>query len=225
MTPATEHLRQTLDVVGDFRFDDTTLSEVARYLHQRFGINVVVDVVAIGETGATPTGIKVTVESRGTTVANMLDQLAYAYRLGIAIHNDALFITSESRAMEMLWVRVYDVSDLVQFRQRNGGYKKDFDTLIDTITSTIVPDSWDDVGGDASIQSFPSENRGLLVISQTYSIHMRIENFLDVTRRLLGRPNVLRESVSVRESNRAVRYANQPRRRIAVGGVRPSIHE
>ncbi len=38
---------------------------------------------------------------------------------------------------------------------RGGGSQADFDTLIDLITSTIAPQSWDTVGGPGAIDSFP----------------------------------------------------------------------
>jgi len=38
---------------------------------------------------------------------------------------------------------------------RGGGAQADFDTLIDLITSTIAPQSWDVVGGPGAIDSFP----------------------------------------------------------------------
>lgn len=39
--------------------------------------------------------------------------------------------------------------------RRGGGTQADFDTLIDLITSTIAPQSWDTVGGPGAIDSFP----------------------------------------------------------------------
>jgi Protein of unknown function (DUF1598) len=36
-----------------------------------------------------------------------------------------------------------------------GGNQADFDALIDLITATIAPQSWDEVGGPGSVQSFP----------------------------------------------------------------------
>ena len=39
-------------------------------------------------------------------------------------------------------------------RPRGGGVVADFDSLIDLITTTIDPDSWDDVGGPGSIAEF-----------------------------------------------------------------------
>lgn len=39
---------------------------------------------------------------------------------------------------------------------RGGGVVADFDTLIELITTTVNPDSWDDVGGPGSIAEFPT---------------------------------------------------------------------
>jgi hypothetical protein len=39
---------------------------------------------------------------------------------------------------------------------RGGGVVADFDTLIDLITTTIEPDSWEEVGGPGAIQEFPT---------------------------------------------------------------------
>jgi hypothetical protein len=38
---------------------------------------------------------------------------------------------------------------------RGGGTAADFDSLIELITSTIAPQSWDDVGGPGSVNGFP----------------------------------------------------------------------
>jgi hypothetical protein len=49
---------------------------------------------------------------------------------------------------------------------QGGGTQADFDPLIDLITKTIKPTSWDDVGGPASIMPFPAgvwiDSQGLL---------------------------------------------------------------
>ena len=49
-----------------------------------------------------------------------------------------------------------------------GGVIADFDSLIELITTTIDPDSWDDVGGPGSIAEFATNLS--LVISQTQEI-------------------------------------------------------
>ena len=63
-----------------------------------------------------------------------------------------------------------------------GGVIADFDTLIDLITTTIEPDSWDEVGGPGTIAEFPTNLS--LVISQTQEVHDKISDLLEQLRRL-----------------------------------------
>jgi general secretion pathway protein D len=63
-----------------------------------------------------------------------------------------------------------------------GGVIADFDTLIELITTTIEPDSWDEVGGPGTIAEFPTNLS--LVISQTQEIHEKISDLLEQLRRL-----------------------------------------
>jgi general secretion pathway protein D len=63
-----------------------------------------------------------------------------------------------------------------------GATQADFDTLIDLITSTIAPQSWDTVGGPGSIEGFPTNLS--LVVSQTQDVHEEIADLLDQLRRL-----------------------------------------
>ena len=63
-----------------------------------------------------------------------------------------------------------------------GAAMADFDTLIELITSTIAPDTWDEVGGAGAIEPFPVNLS--LVISQTQEVHEQIADLLDQLRRL-----------------------------------------
>jgi len=63
-----------------------------------------------------------------------------------------------------------------------GGVQADFDSLIELITSTIAPQSWDEVGGRGSVQPF--ETNLSLVISQTQQVHEQIADLLEQLRRL-----------------------------------------
>ncbi|HEV3021456.1 MAG TPA: hypothetical protein VGX76_03280, partial [Pirellulales bacterium] len=59
--------------------------------------------------------------------------------------------------------------------------KPDFDPLIDLITTTIKPQTWDEVGGPGSISAF--SNNLSLVISQTEEVHQAIADLLEQLRR------------------------------------------
>ena len=68
--------------------------------------------------------------------------------------------------------KVYPVASLVLSTPDAPTSDADFDTLIDLITSTIAPESWDCVGGPGSINGFPSSLS--LVVTQTPGVHERI---------------------------------------------------
>lgn len=63
-----------------------------------------------------------------------------------------------------------------------GAAMADFDTLIELITSTIAPDSWEEVGGPGAIEEFRTNLS--LVISQTQDVHDQIADLLEQLRRL-----------------------------------------
>jgi general secretion pathway protein D len=63
-----------------------------------------------------------------------------------------------------------------------GGTQADFESLIELITTTIAPTTWDDVGGPGSIQPF--QGNLSLVISQTQEVHEEIADLLEQLRRL-----------------------------------------
>ncbi|MFO1041329.1 MAG: hypothetical protein U0941_06050 [Planctomycetaceae bacterium] len=77
---------------------------------------------------------------------------------------------------------VFDPANPSRKRNGNNRLDPDFSALSDLIVSTIAPDSWDQVGGPASIRSH--ETTLSLVIRQTQKIHEEITDLLDQLRRL-----------------------------------------
>ncbi len=68
----------------------------------------------------------------------------------------------------------------------SSGY--DIQPMIDVVTSAVAPRSWQDNGGVGTINNVPY---GVLVISQTREVHMRIEHFLaDLRARRQARPTL-----------------------------------
>jgi general secretion pathway protein D len=63
-----------------------------------------------------------------------------------------------------------------------GGVIADFDSLIELITTTISPQSWDEVGGPGSISGFDTNLS--LVVSQTQEVHEQLADLLEQLRRL-----------------------------------------
>jgi len=63
-----------------------------------------------------------------------------------------------------------------------GASQADFDSLMDLITATIEPTSWDAVGGPGSIAPF--ETNLSIVVSQTQEVHEQIVDLLEQLRRM-----------------------------------------
>jgi hypothetical protein len=70
---------------------------------------------------------------------------------------------------------------------RTGTPRIDMDTLIEAITSTIDPSTWDEVGGEGSI----SPIGGALAIRQTPTIHAKVQEFLEALKREIGTLHML----------------------------------
>lgn len=61
-------------------------------------------------------------------------------------------------------------------------FERRSDQLVELVTSIVVPDSWNDVGGPGSIDVF----NGLVVVSQTMECHEQIERLFDMLREAAG---------------------------------------
>ena len=87
----------------------------------------------------------------------MLAAIARAQAAGGA--QNAAFGTAGSMSDDRLRSAAYNQigsQPLGGWMGRGGGSQADFDTLIDLITTTIAPQSWDTVGGPGAIDSFPT---------------------------------------------------------------------
>jgi len=72
-----------------------------------------------------------------------------------------------------------------EYKQPEGGTLKaryNVDALIGLITTTVYPESWENVGGPATIEEF----RGALVVSQTLRGHRQIEKLLEGLGEVIG---------------------------------------
>uniref|UniRef100_A0A7C4QX10 Type II/III secretion system secretin-like domain-containing protein n=1 Tax=Schlesneria paludicola TaxID=360056 RepID=A0A7C4QX10_9PLAN len=67
-------------------------------------------------------------------------------------------------------------------RLRGAAPTPDFNTLVDLITTTVAPDSWQEVGGNGSIRHY--ETTLSLVVRQTQKVHEEIADLLTQLRRL-----------------------------------------
>jgi hypothetical protein len=66
----------------------------------------------------------------------------------------------------------------VRFQDQKGEAWTDYDSLIELITSTVQPQTWDVVGGPGSIAPMAVRGEDVIVLSQTQDVHDEIEALL-----------------------------------------------
>ena len=81
------------------------------------------------------------------------------------------------RQSEEPFPKVYAVTDLVMPKDADASTAiPDFDSLVQTISSNVDYDTWEEVGGPGTIRIMPVNQT--LVICQTKDVHERIEELL-----------------------------------------------
>ena len=158
-------------------FLDTPLGDVIDYLKDHHKIEIQLDCRALEDVGIgadTP----ITKNLKGISLRAALNLILRDLSLTWAIYDEVLLITTPEEAEERLKTRVLDVADLVVCRDSEGQLWDDYDTLIEMITSTVMPDTWYCVGGPGAIAPANLGAAKALVISQTDHVHERIAKVL-----------------------------------------------
>jgi len=158
------------------RYEEKKLSEVLAELADKIGLPIYVDNKALTEAGIgidTP----VTVATPPVRVESALELILEPLDLTWMPRHGGLVITTPDGANQRLIIRVYPVYDLIVIKA-GGKTGIDYDTLIETITSTLDSDSWEENGGEGTIEPF----NGSLVVSQTWQSHRKVERTLNALR-------------------------------------------
>ncbi len=200
-TPREVAIERALESPARFSFENQPLDEVAKFLERAYAIDVELDVKSL-EDEATSFRTPITIEADDIFLASALGRMLRPLDLTWTIRNEALVIASSGRADELLSTKVYEVSDLV-LDARLAKYGPDYDSLIELMTTTVSPDTWDENGGPATIAEFDTNSIQALVISQSPQVHAEVARLLRDLRRL--GPTRLRT-----ESSRAASRATEP---------------
>ncbi len=168
----------------DCNFQETTLAAVAEYMQRETAVPMQFDKRALEDAGVgtdTPVSFRASQLPARTALTLILSQLD----LTLLAKSRVILITTRDKASTELQTRVYPVADLVNATrevQQECVASQDFDSLIDLITVTIAPQTWDNVGGPGTISAFGLKSA--LVISQTADVHEAIAGLLEVLRSL-----------------------------------------
>lgn len=164
------------------QLQDQPLSVVVQELSTRAGINCLLDPRALQESGVSP-DVKIRIDANDVRLSTLLDQIVTPLGLDFVVSNETVKITNRQRAKGELLNVTYPISDLAS-RIQNGRNTTDTEAvsnLVETITSTIVPESWTERDGPGSVTF--SEKNVSLVVRQTADVQREIQAFLARLRR------------------------------------------
>lgn len=190
-------------------FVDAPLAEVVDFLQSEYNIPIVIDSRALEDLGLSSDD-PVTVSARNIKLESALNLLLRQLELTYLVRDEVLQITSLEEALVIMEVRAYPVDFL----------KTDSDEVAKLITSTVEPDSWNQVwgvsrSGDGSFTAEkswqPGRGEGViaheagnrrLVIRQTYAVHQQINKLLS---ELKQAGDIAREDTSqIQEAERGI---------------------
>jgi hypothetical protein len=178
-------------------FQGARLSEVIAYFQEFSGLNFHID----AEAGRDRDEDRIAIKVKDVSLRTALKLVLNPRDLGCVYRDGVLVVTTKARLAASTVTRVYDIRDLQfqlqdfpgpkfeldykmpgidagllgQHEDPKGGF--DSETLIDLIKTNLDPRSWED-GAEVSI----SVAGGLLVVSQSRSIHEELARFLDLLR-------------------------------------------
>lgn len=169
-------LRQKIDI----DLEEITLEELRVWLARELDTNVRFHGQALSDEGIDTDFETVTIQGRQISYFAALKHHLAEKSLSFTVADELLTITSQDDAEENLVERVYPVWDLVKTSGGDGVDTMNVVSLMKTLTSTVLPNSWSRVGGPAELRLY----KGLLVISQTTPAHESISRTLTAIRRV-----------------------------------------
>ena len=182
-TPQEEKIRHALSVPLTLQFKDTPIKKIVEHILNNTNIQVIIDNKKLSEKNI-DADTQFTVDLVGLDLSDALDSMLKENELGWTITKGMLLITSSEEVDGLLETRTYDVSDMPAFRNKQGEPVPDYDNLINTITGTVAPSTWDSVGGPGSIEKYETKGIQALVVNQQWKAHQKINKLLTDLRNL-----------------------------------------
>jgi hypothetical protein len=182
VNPLTQREKEILEILeqvtaAPVNLKDAPLDEVIKMLQKDLGLPLIVNKMALEDikvgydstiTLALPKGI-----SNRSLLKSILGELGLAY----VIKNETIEVTSQAKAQTEMVTRIIQIDDLMNSTFTFGGGGRvgagtpvDAQALIDLITSTIEPNSWEKNGGQGKIYYFART----LVIKNTAEVINRM---------------------------------------------------
>lgn len=167
------NIEAALEKSVTLEFVETPLKDVLAFLSQLAGQQITLDAKSLDNVGV-GADAPVTLKLKDLPLRSALRVLLRQLGLSAVPRDGALIITSQEEAETDQRTDVLDVVDLIRPTEAAAPEDYDYDSLIDTLTTTVAPTSWSAVGGPGSIERFC----GRLVIRQSAAVQSQIRQLL-----------------------------------------------
>jgi hypothetical protein len=175
--PSSAKVRELLEQKGDFQMLCYQLGDLVTELRDKYKVPTHFDMDALTADGKGPDTILNSIY-KDVTIRSMLRQLLPTHGLTYIVRDEFLIITTKTAAETATSTRLYQVHDLV-LKPNDPAARPELNSLIELITSTIVPDMWREAGsviGEIKGVEFPGAV--VLVVSHNDDGHEQIEKLL-----------------------------------------------
>ncbi len=161
---AEQWINATLSDETSITFIETPLQEAMQTLSAQHEIPIVIDRRALEEIGL-DADVGVTIDLRNVSLRSALRLMLRDLELTYMIKDEVMQITSLEAAENHLVLAMYVLPDNLAAKA---------DQVIKVLTATVVPDTWDTLGGPSTALAIDH----VLVISTTSDVQDRSEKFL-----------------------------------------------
>lgn len=189
----TAKIEAALASEASIQYENTPLSIAIEHLSDEHGLPIHVDQGALDLLGISG-DTKITVKIEKVRLSDGLTLMLRDLDLHWTVHRGVVEITSPEEVYASLTTVVYDASELYRQYPFTPGviYSSaanlelqtvDATSLIYLIARTVEPESWEELGGPATIEAWNNGEKDLIIIRQDYHTHKKIAAFLQELRK------------------------------------------
>ena len=181
-SPAELKILKALAEPTELKFIEEPLQGVMDYFSKKHDIEILIDRRAL-EDVSIGNDEPMTRQVSGISLRSALDLVLRDLDLTWTINSEVLLVTTPDEAEFRLTTKTYDVGDLVVCQDEDGRPWDDYDSLIDTIRSTVAPDMWEETtGGPGTIEGCTFASAKVLVVRQTCQVQLEVARLLNTIR-------------------------------------------
>jgi len=166
----------------DFSAEDEPLEQALQRIAEAVGVAIDLDRNQFSEVNV-KVDSPVSIHLKDVRAENVLRILLRPLKLVPVARAGHVIVTSEEGEEDHFQTtRYYPLRDLMIDGE---GQFDDGDSIIDMLTTSLVPESWEELGGPATVYPF----EGGLSISQSHPLHQAIEQLFAALREIQAMPN------------------------------------